>query len=463
MARGLQAGFRLGKFEVIPDTGELHSAAGIAVLHPQTMKLLVHLAEHAGELIPSRQLREAVWPSASVSDETVQRCIRELRHRLHDNPESPTFIEESADRSYRLIAPVTPSQVGVSAEPPSPVQRFLGQLKRRKVFRVVAGYTVVGWLLLQVTDILSEAVPWLPDNSLTILTILLASGFPIALVMAWWLEITDEGIVLDPETERRWPQVAKVWRPVAVGLALAAGAGLATFLLTREEIWESEQLAAAVLPFDDLSEAGAANSCGWLTEEMTDALANIRELRVAARTSAESLAEAKLAVTEIAERLRVHFILEGSCGADNERLRITAQLIEADEGFHLWSQQYDIPWSERLKVVREIARRVAESLAIELSDESERRLGRVPTKNDQAYVAYQQGRRYLGMSREEKHLAAAEELFKRAISLDDDFAEAHAGLCDTYLAWYELRRDMSRFKQAENACLQALETKEFAA
>lgn len=463
MARGLQAGFRLGKFMVFPETGELHCASDIAVLHPQTMKLLVYLAEHSGELIPSRQLSESVWPSASVSDETVRLCVRELRHRLRDDADNPTFIETSSDGGYRLIAPVTPSQIAASEAPPSPLQRFLGQMKRRKVFRVLAGYTVVGWLLLQVADVLSEGVPWLPENTLTILIILLASGFPIALVLAWWLEITDSGIVLDPETERRWPQMAKAWRPAAMGLALAGGAGLAAFLLTRQEVWQGERLAAAVLPFIDLSVMGAASSCGWLTEEMTDALANIRELRVSARTSSESLAAAKLAIPEIAERLRVNYVVEGSCSADSDRLRVTAQLIEAGEGFHVWSQVYDVPLSERLKVVREIARNIARTMEIKLSDESKRRLGRVPTTNDQAYAAYQQGRRYLEMAPEDGNLTEAEGLFKRSIDLDPGFAEARAGLCETYLAWYRLQRDVARYKQAESTCLEALEAGEFAA
>jgi tetratricopeptide (TPR) repeat protein/DNA-binding winged helix-turn-helix (wHTH) protein len=463
MARGLQEGFRLGRVEVITDAGELRSESGIAILHPQTMKLLVYLAEHAGELIPAQRLREAVWPSAAVTDETVRRCIKELRHRLRDDAANPTFIEEGADGGYRLIAPVTPSQARASAEEPSPVQRFLGQLKRRKVFRAVAAYTVVGWLLLQVTDVIVEGVPWLPNNSLTILIILLASGFPIVIGLAWWLEITDQGVVLDPETVRRWPQVARIWRPIAFALGLAGAAGVATFLLTREEIWRGERIAAAVLPFEDRSLAGAGNSCGWLTEEITDALTNIRELRVAARTSSESLSAAKLAIPEIAERLRVDYLLEGSCGADSDRLRITAQLVEAEEGFHLWSQVYDVPWSERLKVVREIAKKTAQSLDIDLSDESKRQLGRVPTKSEQAYVSYQQGRGYLGMSRDETHLRIAEKLFRQAIGLDEAFAEAHAGLCETYLALYELERNVLRYDQAEKACAAALDTGEFAA
>lgn len=456
MTRGLQAGFRLGDYEVKPDAGELHGASGISVLHPQTMKLLVFLAEHAGELITSRRLAEDVWPHSSVSDETVRRCLKELRYRLHEDPLHPAYIESCDDQGHRLIAPVTPSQ-SITNEAPSPVQRVIGELKRRKVFRVVAAYTVVSWLLLQVADVLSE-VPWLPDNALTILVILVASGFPIVIVLAWWLEITDQGVVLDPETADRWPNMARVWRPIAIGGALAIAAGISAFLLTREEFWAEERVAAAVLPFDDLSAAGAERSCGWLTEELTDSLANVRELRIAARTSAEALAGASLQVPEIAERLRVNYILEGSCGADNDRLRITAQLIEAEQGFHLWSQVYDVPWTERLKVVGEIARRVTETLDIKLSEESERRLHRIPTTSEQAYVSYQQGRRYLRLSREETHLAAAETLFKKAIELDPDFVEAHASLCGTYLEWYELERNVARYKEAEEACIRALET-----
>jgi len=460
MARGLQAGFRLGEYGVVPEAGELRGPAGVAVLHPQTMRLLVYLAEHAGELIDSAQLREAVWPSAVVDEDTVRRCVKELHHRLRDNPAAPTYIETRDGGNYRLIAPVTPRQQTSDAEP-GVVQQFLGQLKRRKVFRVTATYAVVGWLLLQIADVVSD-VPWMPDGALTALLTLFVAGFPIVIILSWALEITEKGVVLDPETARRWPTLTRIWRPLMLGLALAIATAFTVFLVTRDELWAGHRLAAVVLPFDDLSPVDSEFSCGWLTEEMTDALANIRELRVAARTSAEALAKASLAVPDIASRLRVDYVLEGSCGAEDQRLRITAQLIEAEEGFHLWSQVYDVPWSDRLRVVREIARRVAETLEIKLSDESLRRLGRVPTSNDQAYVSYQQGRRYLGSGREEKHLAAAEKLFRRAIDLDPDFAEAHAGLCDTYLAWYELERAMPRYRQAETACIDALKTQEVA-
>ena len=460
MARGLQAGFRLGEYEVAPEAGELRGPGGVAILHPQTMKLLVYLAEHAGELIGSARLREAVWPSAAVDEHAVRRCVKELRHRLRDDSATPAYIENSDGDNYRLIAPVTPRQQ-VSDSEPGVVQRFLGQLKRRKVFRVTATYAVVGWLLLQIADVVSD-VPWMPDGALAALLTMFVAGFPIVIILAWALEITEKGIVLDPETARRWPALTRFWRPLMLGLALAIAVGFTVFLMTRDVPWTSDRIAAVVLPFDDLSPADTEFSCGWLTEEMTDALANIRELRVAARTSAEALAKASLAVPDIASRLRVDYVLEGSCGAENQRLRITAQLIEAEDGFHLWSQVYDVPWSDRLKVVREIARRVAESLEINLSDESVRKLGRIPTSNDQAYVSYQQGRRYLGLGREEKHLAAAEKLFRRAIDLDPEFAEAHAGLCDTYLAWYELERAMPRYRQAETACVDALETQDIA-
>ena len=461
MARGLQAGFRLGEYEVAPEEGELRGPGGVAILHPQTMKLLVYLAEHAGELIGVGRLREAVWPSASVNEDAVRRCVKELRHRLRDNSATPAYIEIRDDDNYRLIAPVTPRQQ-VSDSEPGVVQRFLGQLKRRKVFRVTATYAVVGWLLLQIADVVSD-VPWMPDGALAALLTMFVAGFPIVIILAWALEITEKGIVLDPETARRWPALTRIWRPLMLGLALAIAVGFTVFLMTRDVIWTRDRIAAVVLPFDDLSPADTEFSCGWLTEEMTDALANIRELRIAARTSAEALAKASLAVPDIASRLRVDYVLEGSCGAENQRLRITAQLIEAEDGFHLWSQVYDVPWSERLKVVREIARRVAETLEISLSDESVRKLGRIPTSNDQAYVSYQQGRRYLDLGREEKHLAAAEKLFRRAIDLDPGFAEAHAGLCETYLAWYELERAVMRYQQAESACIEALETEEFAA
>jgi len=330
MARGLHAGFLLGDFRITPARCELAGPDGIRSVHPRAMEVLLYLAEHAGALVARDTLREKVWGGAAVTEETLTRSIGELRHELGDSPDRPRYIQTVPRRGYRLIAPVTALEDAPRSPSASPAQRFLGELKRRKVFRVTAAYAVVAWLLLQIADVTLDALP-VPEGSMTLLVILAAMGFPIAVVLAWALEITDQGVELDPVTASRWPRLAGLWRYLLGGMALAGIAGVTAYLVTRPPPIVDSRYPIAVLPFDDLTPAADNAFCDGLTEELTNYLAKIRELRVASRTSTTALKMLGLPIPDIAERLKVDYVLEGSCRSEEGALRVTAQLIKAAE------------------------------------------------------------------------------------------------------------------------------------
>ena len=328
---------------------------------------------------------------------------------------------------------------------PRGYQRFLAELKRRRVFRVMAVYGAVAFVILQVADI---ALPGLglPEWTITLILALTILGFPIAIVLAWAFDMTPEGM---QRTEKAAPgeitqivaaPAAKRW---PVGLAAAGGTALflvgAWLALGRPGPGDTGGLvdpeapveSIAVLPFADLSPEGDQQYFGdGLAEELLDALAKVDGLVVAARTSSFRFKGEEVDIPEVAKQLRVQTVLEGSVRRGGDRIRITAQLVNAD-GFHLWSDSYDRSvdqMADLIGVQEEIAQSIvaALSLAPEAGSQLET-LVALGTDNLEAYNKVLRGR-YLMAQRTPRGLAAAAEEFEKAIELDPEYARAWADL-----------------------------------
>ena len=182
----------------------------------------------------------------------------------------------------------------------------------------------------------------------------------------------------------------------------------------------------------------------------------MREIDVAARTSSFYFKGKDVDFSMVANHLGVTNVLEGSVRRQGDTIRVTAQLIEAESGSHLWSNTYQRQLEDIFIIQDEIARQVANGLDVVLSSDSDALLERVPTESVEAYHYYLQGRDYLRGERSETGLESAKTVFDRAIEIDSNFAEAYAGLCDTLLAKYEESRSMEFFEQAERACHRGL-------
>lgn len=353
----------------------------------------------------------------------------------------------------------------VAIFPPMPApgyQRFLAELKRRKVFRVVAVYGAAAFVVLQAADLLQEGLQ-LPQAFLTAVTVLGLAGFPLAVVLAWAYERTPhgvrrtqdaapgeiDGIVSEPVT-RRWP----------VGIAAAAG----TALLLVSSWWmlgrpsapgpgqHGEYTSVAVLPFENLG-GGEEDSyfADGLTEELLNALTRVPGLRVAGRTSSFALRDAQLDIRTIGDTLGVETVLEGSVRRAGGRVRVTAQLVDAADGFHLWSRDWDreLTADNVFEIQDEIASAVATAMARgEQPDrvgagpgEGIREVALVPasvrTSDLAAYELYLAGR-HRWATRTPPGLYEAVELFEASLERDSAYAPAWVGLSAVYnaLPWY---------------------------
>jgi len=273
---------------------------------------------------------------------------------------------------------------------------LFAELKRRNVFKVAAAYIIVGWLLMQVGDTLAPALH-LPEWINSALAFFLILGFPVAVIFAWAFEMTPEGLKKESDVDRERSITSLTGRKlnttITVLMALALGyfafdkfvldpgrdaAQVERALQTAEGKAAAPaesgppQLSIAVLPFVNMSadEANEYFSDG-LTEELLNILAKIRELQVAGRTSSFAFKGQNDDLRLIGEKLNVKSILEGSVRKDDQRnrVRITAQLVNADDGYHLWSETYDRELDDIFAIQEEIAHEVAKALRVTLLGE----------------------------------------------------------------------------------------------
>ncbi|MBT8050860.1 MAG: tetratricopeptide repeat protein [Gammaproteobacteria bacterium] len=327
---------------------------------------------------------------------------------------------------------------------------FFQELKRRNVFRVGAAYAVAAWVILQLLDVVGEILE-LPAWGAKAILLALVVGFFVALLLAWAFELTPEGIMRESEVDRSesiTPQTGrKLDRFIIVALAIAVGYLLLDKFILQNRIeapvgspqsaQEAGQGAAptsvAVLPFINMSgDKDNEYFSDGLTETLLHMLSQLPGLQVAARTSSFAFKEKESSITEIADTLGVAHVLEGSVQKADERVRVTAQLIRADDGFHVWSQNYTRPLEDIFAIQDEIAADVANALGSSLLGTAVLDRHVVDTTDLSAYDSYLKGLEQQAIY-SYASLDAAENHFKQALARDTEFTDARLALVRNHL------------------------------
>lgn len=349
---------------------------------------------------------------------------------------------------------------------------FIGELKRRNVFRMAAAYAVVGWLIVEVSSVVLptfEAPEWVPK----VITFLILLGFPMALAFAWAFEMTPDGLKKERDVARQESITRATGRKL--DFFIIGVLAIAVVFLIVDNYWLTEsrdaqtsaQAAAgapeepvsiAVLPFVNMSadEENEYFSDG-ITEELLNLLAQLPELRVSSRTSSFSFKGTSADIPTVAGKLGVRNVLEGSVRRSGDRVRITAQLIDAQSDSHLWSQTYDRRLEDIFKVQDDIARNIVDALKVTLTPEEARSLEVQRASSVDAYDHYLRARYYANKSTL-AGLRRAQELYGEALGTDPDYALAYAGLAMTHADIY-IRHDSDpeQLKLAERYSRKAVE------
>ncbi len=309
---------------------------------------------------------------------------------------------------------------------------FFSELKRRRVVRALVGYGIAGFAVLQIIEPVMHGLHW-PDVVLSYVVGGLAVGFPLVVGLAWIFDLNAGRIERTPRSPklRRGPVVLAL---AAIGVLVAAPGVIWHFVLrgpVAPAAVAARPASIAVLPFVNLSaDKDDDYFSDGITEELINALANIEGIRVVARTSAFSFKGKNENVREIGEKLNVATVLEGSVRRDGNMLRITAQLINATDGYHLWSKTYDRELKGVFSLEDELTRAIVQSLRPQLVHEPAQ-LVQQSTVNTEAHDLYLRGRYVLNnRSRTKDMLTSACAMFEQAIAIDGGYALAHAGLAE---------------------------------
>ena len=362
--------FTLAGRRIDPAAHVIVSANSTVEVEPRVMAVLVALAQRQGETVRRQELIDSVWNGAPGADQSVNNAISLLRRALEDTDADRRLIQTIPKQGYRLCALVEPE--ADAAAPPPTGKHNIESAQSRKGRALTARWRGA------------------------VLASILAALFMVVSAIAYF---------------QRQPTVETA---------------------NAERSAELDPNSIAVLPFVNMSgEQGNVYFSDGLAEEILHALSQIDSLRVASRTDSFQFRDSKVSITEIARRLHVANILEGSVRREDGRLRVTAQLISAESGGHLWSSTYDRDAEDILAIQREIAINIAEALADEISEADRDLLTTLPTENFEAYEQYLIGIHELRKWTTEGNKRSID-FFQRAVALDPEFAEARLAMGRAY-------------------------------
>ena len=342
------------------------------------------------------------------------------------------------------------------------ISNFIEELKRRNVFKVAVAYAIAGWLIIQIVATVFPAFEF-PGWTTQFVIILVGIGFPLALIFAWAFELTPEGLKKSKEvdiTESVTDRTGKKLNGVIISVLSIALFFVVTervffaeasFIENQSELADFQTASIAVLPFVNMS--GDENNeffSDGLSEELLNALAKVKEMKVAGRTSSFKFKGKNEDLKIVGDQLGVGHILEGSVRKAGGRVRITAQLIKVDDGFHMWSETFDreLTATNIFEIQEEISRTVLSELKVHLLPEDESELDNMPTTDVEGYSMYLKANQ-LVVNRDIDEINIAIDLYKQALKIDPFFAEAHARLAIAYdlQAYYG---SISREQEIEN-------------
>ncbi len=311
---------------------------------------------------------------------------------------------------------------------------FFHELKRRNVFKVAIAYAIAAWILIEITATTFPILK-LPDWSVTLVTVLVLVAFPLTLIFAWAFELTPAGLKKEKDVDRSESITHVTGRKLDFAI-IGAMAIAILFLLTDKFIFSDspetsggEIIATgqsiAVLPFVNISsDKEQEYFSDGITEEILNALASVKELKVAGRTSSFAFKGQNQDIRHIGDLLGVEHILEGSVRKSGTTVRITAQLVQVEDGFHLWSDTYDRELIDVFAIQDEIATEILKQLKARLLDEKPPMIESQRT-DPEVYDLYLLAKQRL-YSRTRKTIESAAELLDQAIAKDPDYAPAYA-------------------------------------
>jgi tetratricopeptide (TPR) repeat protein/TolB-like protein/DNA-binding winged helix-turn-helix (wHTH) protein len=475
--RSLLKGFYLQELLIEPTNGRVSGPGVEAHLKPKAVEVLLHLANRPFELVERDELLQAVWGENGGSPEALTHAVSELRSCCQDHADNPSLIQTVPRRGYRLLQKPRPIDEGEPVSDTGVFQvpddgSFLGNLMRRGVVQAAAAYMVFSWLLIQVADAVTPTLnlpAWFP----VMVTYAAIGGFPIVLILACLLEQSDGRWLIDSgkQSGKMLSGLERNYLSIIVAYGLAAVSAMAYQLTVgfdvpgepeitvakEEALLPVQDNSIAVLPFMPLddTEEGRILSRG-IAEDVISKLSRVPGLLVASRGDAFTLAPNSKSV-DVRKRLRVAMYVEGSVQFDGSAIRVVAQLIDSNTGFHVLSRDFDRDLENYFEFRDEITSLIVGNLRPALPPAT--RQSPVVASTDPNFDVYFMYRKGIDVSRSADSESRIEEALRwidNALTVDPGFAAAHAGRCDAYVKAYVISKEAKNIDEAEASCARAL-------
>jgi len=471
-------GFYLSDRLVEPLKGQVTGKNGTRHLPPTAAEVLLRLARTPGELVTRQALLDEVWGEGNGSQEALGHAVSEIRQALDDHADDPVFVQTLRGRGYRLtVAPQSVSEHRESIVIGTQSGADLGlfeNLRRRGVIETALAYLILGWLLIQVADIVFAQLH-VPPWAGTFVTVLVISGFPIAIALSWFLEFRDGRAVRHEQSPAasRKRRFSRTYISVVAALIVASALvylydqriGLPTAVeIPAAQMTDMIDAIAvaensiAVLPFFNVDGSNDTQVfANGLVDDVIHRLARVPGLRVSSRGDSFTL-EPNSTSDLVRRRLRVAMYLEGSVQIASDRIRVIVQLIDSADGFHVLSRTFDRPREDFFDIRDDVTNLTVSSLRVALPEEMQAMsTAGSPHPDLDAYVLYRRGVDESRKPHSVSTAASALGWFDAALEVDPDYAAAYAGKCSTYTNTYQYSDDPDVIVDAELACSRALE------
>ncbi len=315
--------------------------------------------------------------------------------------------------------------------------RWLTELRRRNVDRVVIAYLAATWLVAQVAQFLGETFAW-PGWVLRALVVVLLLGLPVAAALAWFFDLTPQGLVREQDLPAGAAVRVRPHRALDVAIFALVVLAIGYFAVTHDWRGAGDQPARtamaatlAVLPFKPIAASSRDEALEFgMADTLITRLSAVADMIVSPLSSVRRFVALDQDPIAAGRELGVATVLDGSVQKSGERLRVTARLLRVADGRQLWADRFDENYTDIFAVQDSIADRVTQALALQLSPDERRRLGRHATVNAAAYDLFLNGRYYWNRRRSADDLPKAAEFYRKAIAADPEFALAYSGLAD---------------------------------
>jgi adenylate cyclase len=348
----------------------------------------------------------------------------------------------------------------------SKFNKFWGKFKKRQILRVALTYFVVTWILVQIGSIVFPALN-LPDWTITLLIVILVFLFPVAMFLAWTHEKGSDGFTItDSVDTKKNISPIKQKKTFTINLMLillvvililwyfVRPTILSDSVTTNNDFLENKSI--AVLYFDNMSgDPDQEYFSDGITEEIIARLSKVEGIRVISRTSTHVYKGKPINLKKIAKELNVSAVLEGSFRQSGNKIKVTAQLINAETDEHIWAQTFSRELNDVFQVQADIAYAIAKKFEMNVSEETTLKINKIPTSNAKAYEYYLKARYTLYdqfvNTEDSLDFVKSKDFFEKAIELDSDFAEAYAGLSELYDAYsydFDLTPEMDSIRHA---------------